>query len=88
MDLGDTENLNSGRLPFYARLDLRATWRPGGDAGRFELYLEAINLLNRENAVRIESELRYDPNSEFPSVVELPSEGFPFLPSFGIRYRF
>ncbi len=88
VDLGDSGNLNTGRFPFYARLDLRATWRPGGNDGRFELYLEAINLLNRENAVRIDSELRYDPGSEVPSVVALPSEGFPFLPSFGVRYRF
>ena len=87
-DLGDVANLNAARLPFYARLDARATWRPGGDAGRFELYFEAINALNRDNAINIEQELRYDPTSDVPSVVELPSEGFPFLPSFGVRFRF
>lgn len=88
VDLGDTGNLNSGRLPFYARLDVRASWRPGGDEGRFELYFEAINALNRDNAINVEQELRYDPKSDVPRVVEVPSEGFPFLPSFGVRFRF
>lgn len=88
IDLGDVSNLNSGRLPLYARVDLRATWKPGGRTGRFELYLEAINLLNRDNAVRYENELRYDPESDVPSTAVVPSQGFPFLPSFGLRYRF
>lgn len=87
-DLGDTNNLNSGRLPFYARLDVRASWRPGGDAGNFELYFEVINALNRDNAIRLEPRLEYDPTADVPAIVETPTEGFPLLPSFGIRWRF
>ena len=32
VDYGDVGNLNAGRLPFYARVDLRATYQPGGRA--------------------------------------------------------
>ena len=87
-DLGNTRNLNTSRLPFYARFDVRATWRPGGETGRFELYLEIINALNRDNAVQVESQLEFDPASKVPRIVEVPTEGFPFLPSFGIRWQF
>ena len=87
-DLGDTSNLNTGRMPFYARLDLRTSWRPGGDSGNFEIYFEVINLLNRNNAIRLEPELQYDPRSDVPTIIETPTEGFPFLPTFGIRWKF
>ena len=87
-DLGDTNNLNTGRLPFYARFDVRASWRPGGDTGNFEVFFEVINVLNRDNAIRLEPRLEYDPTSDLPRIDETPSEGFPLLPSFGIRWRF
>lgn len=87
-NLGDTGNLNNGRLPHYARFDVRATWRPGGASGRFELYFDVINALNRDNAIRLESELEYDPEGDVPRTVERPTEGFPILPSVGVRYRF
>jgi hypothetical protein len=88
VDLGDVSNINRGRLPYYSRIDLRLTYRPGGDAGRFGFYVEVINLLNRDNAIGMEPRLEYDPDSVVPRVVELPSEAFPLLPTFGIRYRF
>jgi len=75
-------------LPFYARFDVRASWRPGGDTGNFELYFEVINALNRDNAIRLEPRLEYDPTSDVPRIVETPTEGFPLLPTFGIRWRF
>ena len=87
-DLGDTHNLNTGRLPFYARFDVRASWRPGGDTGNFQLYFEVINALNRDNAIRLEPRLEHDPTSDVPRIVETPTEGFPLLPTFGIRWRF
>jgi len=87
-DLGGTDNLNEARLPFYARVDLRGTWRPGGESGDFEVYFEVINALNRDNAVRIESHLEHDPTSDMPAIRAVPAEGFPLLPSFGIRFRF
>ncbi len=56
--------------------------------GNFELYFEVINVLNRDNAIRLEPELQYDPTSNVPAIIETPAEGFPFLPTFGIRWRF
>jgi hypothetical protein len=87
-DLGPVENLNTGRLPAYARVDLRATYRPGGLSGRWSIYAEVINLFNRDNAVRYETQLYHDPNSEFPGLLVEPNEGFPILPSAGVRFRF
>jgi hypothetical protein len=87
-DFGTVANLNSGRMPPYARVDLRATFRPGGFAGRWSFYVEAINLFNRDNAVRLETWLVHDPGSEFPRIIQVPEEGFPLLPSAGVRFRF
>ena len=47
-----------------------------------------INALNRDNAIRLEPRLEYDPTAEVPAIVETPTEGFPLLPTFGIRWRF
>jgi len=87
-DLGGVSNLNAGRLPFYARVDLRTSFRPRGAQGRWEFYLDVINLLNRENAGLLVPELEYDPNSDRPRVVEERTAALPFLPSLGIRWRF
>ena len=87
-DFGDTSNLNSGRLPLFARVDLRATFRPRWSDDRWQLYIDVINLLNRDNASSIDTELVYDPTSDRPKVTEVRSGRLPFLPSFGIRYRF
>ena len=50
VDFGGVGNLNGARLPVFARVDARVTWRPRGAAGRWELYAEVINLLDRQNA--------------------------------------
>ena len=39
--------INSERYPYYARLDARATFTPGGPDGRLTFYLDVINVLNR-----------------------------------------
>lgn len=88
VDLGDVTNLNQGRLPQYARVDLRATYRPGGLTGRWSIYVEVINLLGRENPVEIETRLAHDSTSAIPRLVEAPSQGFPRIPTFGLRVRF
>ncbi len=88
VDYGGVDNLNSGRLPYYARVDLRATYRRGGATGRWSLYIEIINLLGRENPVELESRLAYDPTSDMPRLVEVAAQGFPRLPTFGFRLRF
>ena len=64
VDFGGVGNLNPARLPMFARVDLRVTWRPRGAQGRWELYAEVINLLNRQNAGALEAELEYDPASD------------------------
>ena len=88
IDLGDTTNLNSARLPTFARLDLRATFWPGGPAGRFQVYLDIINATNRKNAGAIDAELRYDPDADRPRVVLTRAGALPLLPSIGVRFRF
>ena len=88
VDYGGIENLNTGRLPHYARIDLRVTYQPGGPNGRWSLYVEVINLLGRDNPIDLESRLAHDPNSDLPRLREVPSQGFPRLPTFGFRWRF
>jgi len=88
VDFGNTANLNQARLPVFARVDVRATWRPRGAAGRWELYAEIINLLNRENAGALEPRLEYDPTSDQPRIVEERDQSIPRLPTVGIRFRF
>lgn len=88
VNLGGLSNLNNARLPVFAREDLRMTWRPRGAQGRWELYFEVINLLNRKNAGTLDPRLQYDPTSDKPRVVDTPDQGIPRLPSLGVRFRF
>jgi len=85
---GGLDRLNSQRLPVYARLDLRASFRPRGEKGRWQFYVEAINALARKNVSAIDGTLEYDPDSDRPKLVETPADGVPFLPTFGVRFRF
>jgi len=88
VNFGGTDNLNNARLPVFARVDLRATWRPRGAQGRWELYLEVVNLLNRKNAGTLDPQLEYDPTSDRPKIVEKPDQGIPRFPTVGVRFRF
>ena len=88
LDLGGLEALQRGRLPYYARVDLRIAHQPGGPSGRWSWYIEVINLLNRDNPVEIETSLAHNPDSLMPRIVENPTAGFPVIPSFGVRVRF
>ncbi len=88
VNFGGTGNLNNARLPVFARVDLRATWRPRGAQGRWELYLEVVNLLNRDNAGTLDAQLEYDPSSDRPQIVETPDQGIPRFPTLGVRFRF
>src|SRR5690606_23831532 len=87
-DFGDATNFNSGRLPVFARLDVRVTFRPRWANDRWQLYVEVINLLNRDNASDISTELRHDPGADRPRLIEVRSGRLPLLPSLGLRYRF
>jgi hypothetical protein len=88
VDFGGAGNLNSARLPLFARVDLRITWRPRGVQGGWELFGEVINLLNRQNAGALEAELEYDPASDRPQIVEQRDQGIPRIPTIGFRFRF
>jgi hypothetical protein len=87
-DYGDASNLNSDRLPIFARVDLRVTFRPRWQNSRWQLYVEVINLLNRRNVGSLETELVYDPASDRPRVTTTRDGALPLLPSFGVRFRF
>jgi hypothetical protein len=87
-DLGGAENLNSGRLPVFARLDLRATFKPRWMRNRWQFYLEVINALNRSNVGGFDTELQYNPDSDRPRLTYTASGALPLLPSVGVRYRF
>jgi len=88
VDFGGVANLNGARLPVFARVDLRATWRPRGAAGRWELYAEVINVLDRRNAGAYDPRLTYDPASDRPRIVEERDQAIPRLPTLGVRFRF
>ena len=89
IDPGGASNLNSDRFPYYARVDTRVTFRPKGLTGRWEFFLEAINVFNRMNAAEVDYSIRFDPVSGEPVLREGQDEsGIPFLPTFGVRFRF
>lgn len=88
IDLGGVANLNQARLPDFARTDVRLGWKPRGSNGRWELYAEVLNVLNRKNAGVVSPELRYNPGSDRPRIVEQPDQSIPRLPTIGLRWRF
>ncbi len=88
LDFGGLDALQRGRLPYYARIDLRIARQPAGPTGRWSWYIEVINLLNRDNPVEFETGLAHDPDRPLPRIVERPTAGFPIIPSFGVRFRF
>jgi hypothetical protein len=88
VNFGGVDNLNGARLPLFARVDLRATWRPGGPTSRWELYAEVINLFNRQNAGALDPRLEYNPDGDQPRIVEERDQAIPLLPTLGLRFRF
>lgn len=88
VDFGGVANLNNARLPVFARVDLRTTWRPRGAQGRWELYFEVVNLLNRQNAGALSAELEYNPGGDRPRLVEVRDQSIPRFPTLGLRFRF
>jgi len=88
VDFGDVSNLSRGRLPVYARLDVRVTFKPKSPTGRWQIYVDVLNLLNRENFSNLQPELDFDPTSDRPKINYSSDSGLPRLPSFGVRYRF
>jgi hypothetical protein len=87
-DPGGVNTLNSGRLPLFARVDVRVTFRPSRSNHRWLLYVEVVNALNRKNTGAYETKLEYDPGSDRPRLVLSPTAALPRLPSFGCRFSF
>ncbi|HEY1304536.1 MAG TPA: TonB-dependent receptor [Vicinamibacterales bacterium] len=84
---GGVAELNSARMPMFARVDLRFAYRPRGASGRWELYVEILNALNHTNAWFMDVNL-VDRTSLSSPLSEEPVGGFPRLPTFGLRFRF
>jgi hypothetical protein len=87
IDRGGVDQLNNARLPAYARLDLRLTYT-SPRASHWQLYVEAINALNHENAGTLRAALQYDPTSDRPSIWLSRDQGLSLLPTFGLRLKF
>src|SRR4030095_3167635 len=88
VDRGGVGNLNTARLPAYARLDLRVTFNPKKATSRWQIYAEIFNVLNRKHGRGISYDLRYDPSSDHPRLESRIDAGSPTGPSFCVRYRF
>lgn len=86
VDFGGVENLQRGRLPLFARVDVRLTWR--SVSRRWELYGEVVNVSNRKNAGVLTPRLEHDPTSDRPRLTEVPEQSLPLLPTVGFRLRF
>jgi hypothetical protein len=87
-DFGSVQNLNSARLPSFARLDLRATFRPRGPRGRWTFYLDVINVTDRANPGVVNAVVARDPTGARPVLVEEGTLSIPILPTLGMRFRF
>jgi TonB dependent receptor-like, beta-barrel len=89
-DRGGVSDLNAGRLPAFFRLDLRLSWKPRGETGRWLFYVDVINATNRDNVGQLDPRLSYDPASpvDQPRLALEPTAAIPFLPSVGVRFRF
>ena len=88
-DLGDLGNVSTARLPRFARLDARVTWRPRWGGDRWAFYADLLNVVNATNIFQIDSALVLDPASDRPRIIERAVDrGIPFFPSIGIRVWF
>ena len=79
------EVLYSSRLPAYQRIDVRCTRRIHTEGGDLRVFLELINLANRENvfAYDYEKDIR-DDGTRF--LAQDTESWFPLLPSIGMSW--
>lgn len=83
---GGVAEYNSARMPMLARLDLRLGYRPRGATGRWEVYLESLNVLKRSNAWFMDADI--GDRGSGPQLEEEPIGGLPRVVTFGLRFRF
>jgi len=81
------EHRNMARLPDYSRLDVRAAKSFNRDRYRLTLFVEVVNLLNRDN-VRFAGVGRDDANRTTGLVRDLDHTQFPILPTAGLAVEF
>jgi hypothetical protein len=84
---GGVADLNNERMPMFARVDLRVGYRPRGATGRWQLYVEILNVLKHDNPFFVDAEV-VNNGSGAPRLEETPTGGFPRLATFGLRFRF
>ena len=84
---GSVAQLNTGRMPLFARTDLRLAYRPRGASGRWELYAEVLNVLKHNNALLMDVNI-VDRASFSSPLKDEPVGGFPRVPTIGLRVRF
>jgi hypothetical protein len=60
---------------------------PGWTRVRWQVYLDVINALDRENIEFLQPRLEHDPDGELPRLVEA-SGSIGILRSAGVRFRF
>jgi hypothetical protein len=82
---GGVAELNSARMPMFARLDLRLGYRPGGASGRWQVYVEGLNVLKHNNAWFMDADIV--PGPDGPRLQEEPVGGLPRIVTFGLRVR-
>jgi len=81
--------LNAKRFPAYHRLDLRVNRVFNTKRGRLSVFVEAVNLYNRENLRLIEAEsVGLDANGELFVAETFTEKWLPLLPSVGASWRF
>ncbi len=84
---GGVAELNAARMPMVARLDLRLGYRPRGVSGRWEVYVESLNVLKHNNAWFVDADI-VTQGSGAPRLQESPSGGLPRVVTFGLRFKF
>jgi hypothetical protein len=83
---GGVSELNTARMPMFARVDLRLGYRPRRVDGRWQLYIEGLNLLNRKNAWFMDAE-RVGTGTGQSDLKDVPIGGLPRVVTFGVRVR-
>jgi len=78
---------NSARLPAYTRLDLSLRRTYVAQHFKWTLYVQALNVLNRANALRVETRELYTTQGKGTYTPGI-EDSLPFVPSFGVEFQF
>jgi hypothetical protein len=80
--------LNSGRLPTFATLDVKASRRVALERGSLTWDLELQNALDRNNRYSFDYALDADAAGRLVAVESEPRNWLPLVPSFGVLWEF